>query len=187
MRAGTIYALFLQVFQTPRMDDGLWSDLNEYLVEGCKFQTILTYLSLILTITLSTLAWQRAHKQVSKETNKNIFLKARPCSLTTQSCPFLLLLPPVGDLGRVALPWPRSFTRSFSALTSDFVFYLKIEVRVTTGFPGNPDEKTLCFHCRGVRLTLGWGTEILYAMWCTQQRERRATRERSPGTNRVCC
>ena len=40
MRAGTIHALFLQVFQTPRMDDGLWSDLNEYLVEGCKFQTI---------------------------------------------------------------------------------------------------------------------------------------------------
>lgn len=63
----------------------------------------------------------------------------------------------------------------------------QIEVRVTTGFPGNPDEKTPCFHCRGVRLTLGWGTEILYAMWCTQQRERRATRERSPGTNRVCC
>lgn len=40
----------------PKMDDGSWSDLNEYLVEGCKFQTIWTYLSLILTVTLSTLA-----------------------------------------------------------------------------------------------------------------------------------
>lgn len=56
MRARTIYALFLQVFQIPKMDDGLWSDLNEYLVEGCKFQNIWTYLSLILTVTLSTLA-----------------------------------------------------------------------------------------------------------------------------------
>ena len=56
MRAGTIYALFLWVFQIPKVEDGLWSDLNEYLVEGYKFQTIWTYLSLVLSITLSTLA-----------------------------------------------------------------------------------------------------------------------------------
>ena len=61
-------------------------------------------------------------------------------------------------------------SQSLKSITSTFTLR---NYQWVGSFPGSPVAGTLCFHCRGMGSTPGWGTKISHAAPCSQKKKKK--------------